>query len=352
MSTNMNLTLNSQNYDIVQNMNQLTITGSNNKIKIKSHINQLKIIGNNNKIDGLYTKCLVGYIQVVGDSNILNFNNNCTNASSSLSGTGNQIKLGNGISINVRVDYGNNNYSGTNINTTNTNTPVTREQWNKGVKGFDTLLERYNVDTKIRNDFIDTFNKFFNTYQNAINTKNNVNLNINQNTNNVVNQNVNQISNQNSNRYAIPSVNQNSNRYINPNLNQNSNRYINPNLNQNINSRVNNSNQNTNSNVAQNSIYNSNVLFNDKNLSDFDKKKDELFLEMDQFQYKHIQKYDSRRETECAICLEEFKRNDIIKEFYKCKHIFHKECLKNWLKRSNICPLCKHDLTEDIKKMR
>ena len=53
MSTNMNLTLNSQNYDIVQNMNQLTITGTNNKIRIKSHINQLKIIGNNNKIDGL-----------------------------------------------------------------------------------------------------------------------------------------------------------------------------------------------------------------------------------------------------------------------------------------------------------
>ena len=72
---------------------------------------------------------------------------------------------------------------------------------------------------------------------------------------------------------------------------------------------------------------------------------------MDQFQYKHIQKYDSRRETECAICIEEFKRNDIIKEFYKCRHIFHKDCLKSWLKRSNVCPLCKHDLTEDINKM-
>ena len=69
------------------------------------------------------------------------------------------------------------------------------------------------------------------------------------------------------------------------------------------------------------------------------------------YQYKHIQKYDSRKETECAICLEEFQRNDIIKEFYKCKHIFHKECLKNWLKRSNECPLCKHDLTEDINKI-
>ena len=156
---------------------------------------------------------------------------------------------------------------------------------------------------------------------------------------------------QNSIRYVIPATNQNSNRYIIPATNQNSNRHINQTnqvQNQNVNSRVNNSNQNTNSNIAQNSVNNSNVLFNDKNLSDFDKKKDNLFLEMDQFQYKHIQKYDSRRETECAICLEEFKRNDIIKEFYKCKHIFHKDCLKNWLKRANVCPLCKHDLTEDF----
>ena len=140
----------------------------------------------------------------------------------------------------------------------------------------------------------------------------------------------------------IPIPNQSPNRNVNQ---------INQGTNQNINSRANNPNQNANSNVAQNSVNNSNVLFNNKNLSDFDKKKDELFLEMDQYQYKHIQKYDSRRETECAICLEEFKRNDIIKEFYKCKHIFHKECLKSWLKRSNECPLCKHDLTEDIKKM-
>ena len=141
----------------------------------------------------------------------------------------------------------------------------------------------------------------------------------------------------------IPIPNQSPNRNVNQ---------INQVTNQNINSRANNPNQNANSNVAQNSVNNSNVLFNNKNLSDFDKKKDELFLEMDQYQYKQKKKYDSRRETECAICLEEFKRNDIIKEFYKCKHIFHKECLKSWLKRSNECPLCKHDLTEDINKMR
>ena len=115
-------------------------------------------------------------------------------------------------------------------------------------------------------------------------------------------------------------------------------------INININNRNANANINNNNNEEEEEI-------NNNNSSDFDKKKQDLFLEMDEYQYKHIQKYESRKETECAICLEEFKGIDIIKAFYKCEHIFHKNCLKNWLKRSNVCPLCKHDLTEDINKM-
>ena len=88
------------------------------------------------------------------------------------------------------------------------------------------------------------------------------------------------------------------------------------------------------------------------NLSDFEKKKLELTLEMDEYQYKHIQKYESRKEKECAICLEKFLGTDIIKAFYKCEHIFHKKCLLNWLKKNNKCPLCNHDLSEDIKNMK
>ena len=109
-------------------------------------------------------------------------------------------------------------------------------------------------------------------------------------------------------------------------------------------------NQNNNANIHVNN-YDDNDEGNNQNLADFEKKKHDLFLEMDEYQYKHIQKYESRKETECAICLEQFKGIDIIKSFYKCEHIFHKACLKKWLKRSNLCPLCKHDLTEDINKM-
>ena len=121
----------------------------------------------------------------------------------------------------------------------------------------------------------------------------------------------------------------------------------------------NSNNNNANENQANNSVSKKNILASvlpgiedTSNLSDFDKKKRNLFLEMDEYQYKHIQRYESRKETECAICLEEFKGVDIIKAFYKCEHIFHKNCLRDWLQRANECPLCKRDLTEDINKMK
>jgi hypothetical protein len=116
-----------------------------------------------------------------------------------------------------------------------------------------------------------------------------------------------------------------------------------------------------------NNVNDSNINNNDNNVNDdddnnddnndndnqvdeeFEQKKKKLILEMDEFQYKHIGKYESRKETQCAICLSDFKNVDIIKVFYTCDHIFHKKCLLEWLKKSNSCPLCNHDLTNDIE---
>ena len=295
---------NSQSVIVDKNLDILKINGGHNKITIKSHINVLSITGINNGIDGRDPKCLINNINIKGDYNEIYLNRNCINVMKNIEGIENQIDF---------YDVSNNNISNNK-----------REDRGKESGGKNLVITN-NVNMGNMN----TRNQYH--YGNIRNIVNN-NLNANQNSHGYIYQNI----SQNSIRYVIPSVNQNLNMIINQN--QNSNRYIIPVQNQNI-----------NSNIAQNSVANnSNVLFSTKNLSDFDKKKDELFLEMDQYQYKHIQKYDSRRETECAICLEEFKRNDIIKEFYKCKHIFHKDCLKSWLKRSNCCPLCKHDLTEDI----
>lgn len=43
--------------------------------------------------------------------------------------------------------------------------------------------------------------------------------------------------------------------------------------------------------------------------------------------------------TRCAICLIRLKDGDVIGDI-SCGHILHKDCLKDWLRRKNRCPLC------------
>ena len=82
----------------------------------------------------------------------------------------------------------------------------------------------------------------------------------------------------------------------------------------------------------------------------FMKKREQFILELDEFQFKHLKKYSALKEDKCPICLQKYKGTDIIKEF-PCKHIFHKNCIFKWLKKSNLCPLCKYDITNDVNKV-
>ena len=82
----------------------------------------------------------------------------------------------------------------------------------------------------------------------------------------------------------------------------------------------------------------------------FNKKRNQYILELDEFQFKHLKKYTALKEEKCPICLQKYKGADIIKEF-PCKHIFHKNCIFKWLKKSNKCPLCKYDITNDVNNV-
>lgn len=42
---------------------------------------------------------------------------------------------------------------------------------------------------------------------------------------------------------------------------------------------------------------------------------------------------------ECSICFDVFKDNELLKQL-KCNHLFHKECLSQWLLNENKCPIC------------
>ncbi|KAK7331684.1 hypothetical protein VNO80_28421 [Phaseolus coccineus] len=50
-------------------------------------------------------------------------------------------------------------------------------------------------------------------------------------------------------------------------------------------------------------------------------------------------------QSDCSICLEEFKNGDFIQPFGVCLHEFHSSCLKSWLlSQKTSCPLCREEL--------
>lgn len=50
----------------------------------------------------------------------------------------------------------------------------------------------------------------------------------------------------------------------------------------------------------------------------------------------------------CPICMVDFKETDEITPL-PCdeKHYFHRDCIKSWLEKNNICPLCKKEITKE-----
>ena len=75
---------------------------------------------------------------------------------------------------------------------------------------------------------------------------------------------------------------------------------------------------------------------------------DESDIELE-FKYrKHIfhTKKENEISDECPICLIEYREGDEILELNCNKyHLFHSNCIKNWVKISKICPLCKAQLS-------
>jgi hypothetical protein len=45
-------------------------------------------------------------------------------------------------------------------------------------------------------------------------------------------------------------------------------------------------------------------------------------------------------EEVCSICIENMKTDHKLK-ILKCNHYFHEKCIMEWLKNSEVCPLCR-----------
>ncbi|KAL5804501.1 hypothetical protein ACOSQ3_031301 [Xanthoceras sorbifolium] len=45
--------------------------------------------------------------------------------------------------------------------------------------------------------------------------------------------------------------------------------------------------------------------------------------------------------TDCAVCLEDFVDGDSCRILIVCNHIFHSNCIDQWLKYQSTCPICR-----------
>jgi hypothetical protein len=63
--------------------------------------------------------------------------------------------------------------------------------------------------------------------------------------------------------------------------------------------------------------------------------------------YAHSKKSHQQQQLqkECAICMTEFENTEKIIHL-PCKHIFHTDCITEWLKHNKICPVCKKQINK------
>ena len=60
---------------------------------------------------------------------------------------------------------------------------------------------------------------------------------------------------------------------------------------------------------------------------------------------------NNSQKKECAICLDNIKFGETF-IYLPCIHYFHEICIKNWMNKGNICPICKFKLTKtNMNKM-
>ena len=50
------------------------------------------------------------------------------------------------------------------------------------------------------------------------------------------------------------------------------------------------------------------------------------------------------KSNECPICLETYEQNDDKFILSNCRHMFHKECIRETMKRINTCPICRTEI--------
>jgi hypothetical protein len=60
--------------------------------------------------------------------------------------------------------------------------------------------------------------------------------------------------------------------------------------------------------------------------------------------------FDEDETSDCSICMEEFKKGELIQPFVLCAHEFHYSCINSWLLGGKTnCPICRQDLSTTVR---
>ncbi|XP_020239551.1 probable E3 ubiquitin-protein ligase RHA4A [Cajanus cajan] len=55
------------------------------------------------------------------------------------------------------------------------------------------------------------------------------------------------------------------------------------------------------------------------------------------------------RDSVCCVCLGEFELKEELLQIPYCKHVFHINCISNWLQSNSTCPLCRYSIIPTTK---
>lgn len=71
--------------------------------------------------------------------------------------------------------------------------------------------------------------------------------------------------------------------------------------------------------------------------------------EIAKIQHMMVMKQDKITEEMCSVCYEDFKQGDDMCVLPVCHHIFHMNCVKEWLVKSPVCPMCRANVRLNLE---
>lgn len=71
--------------------------------------------------------------------------------------------------------------------------------------------------------------------------------------------------------------------------------------------------------------------------------------QMNQLERIEVNEENSKEDLLCSICYDNAKEGDQLNKL-PCSHIFHIDCVKEWLAKEKVCPMCKQEIKIPVKQ--